>query len=143
MKQVFLLLILTFSVLESSLAQTLKDLVSGKTEILEPQSINSKAYLFIQQDCEACEKSLRGLARCSSIIRSKMNLVVLESEAWAVQKIKSPEVKKINFASLNFMTREEAQKIKVRGTPTYLIGQIHELKPLSCREIKTRMSDLQ
>ena len=141
MKQAFLLLILTFSVLESVLAQTLKDLVSAKTEILGTQSINSKAYLFIQQDCEACEKSLQGLARCSFAIRSKMNLVVLESEAWAVQKIKSPEVKKINFASHNFMTREEAQKIKVRGTPTYLIGQLTELKPLSCRDIKKRLSE--
>lgn len=72
-----------------------------------------------------------------------MNLVILESEAWAKKKIESPEVKKINFASLNFMTREEAQKIKVRGTPTYLIGQIHELKPFSCQDIKKLLSDQQ
>jgi protein-disulfide isomerase len=142
MKAALLLLISFFSVVDSGSAQTLKDLVSAKTEILGPQSLKSKAYLFIQEDCEACEKSLQALARCSFAIRSKMNLVVLESEAWAVKKIKSPEVQKVKFASLNFMTREEAQKIKVRGTPTYYIGQIFELKPLSCQDIKKSLSDL-
>ncbi len=142
MKSVFLLFILIFIALEQGFAQTLENLITEKIEILEAQSIKSKAYLFIQADCEACEFSLQGLARCSFAIRSRMNLVVLESKVWALKKIKSPQVEKIKFASLNFMTREEAQKIKVRGTPTYLISQINELKPLSCQDIKKLLSDL-
>ena len=72
-----------------------------------------------------------------------MNLVILESETWALNKIKSEEVQKIQFQSMNFMTFEEAKKINVRGTPTYLIGQMSELKPLSCREIEKQQAALE
>jgi|GEM_PF-2793709 hypothetical protein len=143
MKQILLLLTMTFGVQDLGFAQILKDLVTTKSQIVGLQSLKSKAYLFIQEDCEACEASLLRLAKCSLAIRSRISLVVLESETWAMKKIKSPGIERIHFLSLNFMTREEAQKINVRGTPTYLIGQISELKPLSCREIKKLLTDQQ
>lgn len=139
MGQGLFVLLITLCTFNLAKAQVVKNLGGDHGASIFKQ----RAYLFIQENCEACESSLHQLRTCSLKIRSKMNLVILESEPWALNKIKSSEVQKIQFQSLNFMTFEEAKKIKVRGTPTYLIGQISELKPLSCQEIKKQLAALE
>lgn len=92
--------------------------------------------MFIQEDCEACEKALSEAARCAPETRNKVNLVALESESWALKKSVSSMVVKMSPRSFYSMTRAEAKKLGVIGTPTFLSRHVKIMKELKCSEIK-------
>ena len=98
-------------------------------------------FLFIQEDCEACEEALKLASHCSSDIRTKINLVALESESWALKKSLSREVVKMAPQSFFLISRSEAKKVGVKGTPTFLTQKVNAMKSMNCDELSKAIKE--
>jgi hypothetical protein len=94
-----------------------------------------EVFLFIQEDCEACEEALNKASHCSAEVRTKLNLVALESESWALKKSVSREVIKMSPQSFFQISRSEAKKLGVKGTPTFLTQKENLMKSVKCDEL--------
>ena len=139
----FLSMTLLFAVLFSNLqytpilyAQTAQDLVTQQSVIL---NVGDTQLLFVQDNCEACEKALQNLSLCEEKIRNRFSIVAMENEVWARKLHRSPIVQKIQPQNFYLMSFIEAKKMKVFGTPTYLPGLDKKLRPRTCDQIQKEM----
>ncbi|MFN8847637.1 MAG: hypothetical protein ACK5V3_15355 [Bdellovibrionales bacterium] len=128
----FLSLYLSF---QSLMAQEALQLSSQQKLNLKEWLNRGEVFLFIQEDCEACEEALIKASRCPVEIRSKISLVALESESWALKKSVSREVVKMAPQSFFQISRNESKKLGVKGTPTFLSQKENLMKSLNCNEL--------
>lgn len=112
-------------------------------QISSQQKINLKTlmdagdvFLFVQQDCEACEEAMLKTMKCPTSLRQRISLVALESDEWALKKSVSSEVVKMMPKSFFQMSREEAKKLDVIGTPTFRAKNWNKMASLNCDELK-------
>lgn len=117
-------------------AQKAVQLSSQQEFNLEKQLSHGDLFLFIQEDCEACEKALKKIGDCPVSVRQKINLVALGTPNWALKKSLSKEVLKISPLSIYHMLFSEAKKLDVKGTPTFRWKQGNELKIFDCEDLK-------
>lgn len=118
-----------------SFAQTALDLETSKNILIDLK----KQYLFVQDNCEACEKALLNLSACDDQIKKSFSIIAMESETWAKRTYASPVIKKIRPRNFYLMSFSEAKKMKVFGTPTYWPDMDNKLRPRTCDQLKKEM----
>ncbi len=131
----FMLVISLFMSFQVLFAQEAVQLSSQQKFNLKQWLDRGEVFLFIQEDCEACEEALAKASHCSAEVRTKINLVALESESWALKKSLSREVIKMSPQSFFQISRNEAKKLGVKGTPTFITQKESLMKSLKCSEL--------
>lgn len=111
------------------------DLATNKSVLIDPK----KQYLFVQDNCEACEKALLNLSSCDDEVKKSFSIIAMESETWAKKTYASSMIKKIRPQHFYLMSFIEAKKMNVFGTPTYWPHFDNKLKPRTCDQLKKEM----
>lgn len=116
-------------------AQTAKDLITNAKVTIDLK----KQYLFVQENCEACEQALLYLSECDEKIKKSYSVVAMESEVWAKKMSQSNLIKKMGPEHVYLMSYVEAKKMSVLGTPTYWPLIDKKLRPKTCDQLKNEM----